>query len=129
MVILLLTMHPASIWVLAGEQVDVGPLSAPVCTLKNLSTFHHFSPQPHISTSARTPRKTTAKMNAASTGLENMDLDRLNDKDKADLRQFLANEQQRSQIQSRSFSPCLDARAATQVSVYWGIAWLMNLTL
>lgn len=42
-------------------------------------------------------------MNAASTGLENMDLDRLNDKDKADLRQFLANEQQRSQIQSRMF--------------------------
>jgi import inner membrane translocase subunit TIM8 len=40
-------------------------------------------------------------MNAASTGLENVDLDRLNDSDKAELRQFLANEQQRSQIQSR----------------------------
>ena len=46
-------------------------------------------------------------MNAASTGLENMDLERLNDKDKADLRQFLANEQQRSQIQSRPFTPLL----------------------
>lgn len=40
-------------------------------------------------------------MNSAQTGVENLDLEKLNDKDKADLRQFLANEQQRSQIQSR----------------------------
>ncbi|KAG8411815.1 hypothetical protein J3459_016240 [Metarhizium acridum] len=40
-------------------------------------------------------------MNAAQTGVENLDLEKLNDKDKAELRQFLANEQQRSQIQSR----------------------------
>lgn len=37
----------------------------------------------------------------ASQGLENADLERLNDKDKADLRQFLANEEQRAMIQSR----------------------------
>lgn len=42
-------------------------------------------------------------MNAAQTGVENLDLEKLNDKDKAELRQFLANEQQRSQIQSRKF--------------------------
>ncbi|KID99137.1 CorA family metal ion transporter, partial [Metarhizium majus ARSEF 297] len=41
-------------------------------------------------------------MNAAQAGVENLDLEKLNDKDKAELRQFLANEQQRSQIQS----PC-----------------------
>jgi import inner membrane translocase subunit TIM8 len=41
-------------------------------------------------------------MNAAQTGVENLDLEKLNDKDKAELRQFLANEQQRSQIQSRT---------------------------
>lgn len=45
-------------------------------------------------------------MNAAQTGVENFDLERLNDKDKTELRQFLANEQQRSQIQSR-MSICL----------------------
>lgn len=45
-------------------------------------------------------------MNAASTGLENVDLERLNDGDKAELRQFLANEQQRSQIQSREYFSC-----------------------
>lgn len=40
-------------------------------------------------------------MNAAQTGIENLDLEKLNDKDKTELRQFLANEQQRSQIQAR----------------------------
>ena len=44
-------------------------------------------------------------MNAAQTGIENLDLEKLNDKDKAELRQFLANEQQRSQIQSRESPP------------------------
>ncbi|KAF7548647.1 hypothetical protein G7046_g8597 [Stylonectria norvegica] len=43
-------------------------------------------------------------MNASQASLENADLERLNDKDKADLRQFLANEQQRSQIQSQTHS-------------------------
>lgn len=41
-------------------------------------------------------------MNAAQTGIENLDLEKLNDKDKTELRQFLANEQQRSQIQART---------------------------
>lgn len=41
-------------------------------------------------------------MNAAQNGVDNLDLEKLNDKDKAELRQFLANEQQRSQIQSRT---------------------------
>ncbi|GAO19684.1 hypothetical protein UVI_02022560 [Ustilaginoidea virens] len=41
-------------------------------------------------------------MNAAQTGVDNLDLEKLNDKDKAELRQFLANEQQRSQIQSQT---------------------------
>lgn len=43
-------------------------------------------------------------MNAAQTGIENLDLEKLNDKDKTELRQFLANEQQRSQIQARTLS-------------------------
>lgn len=42
-------------------------------------------------------------MDSVQTGVENLDLERLNDKDKTELRQFLANEQQRSQIQSRMF--------------------------
>lgn len=33
--------------------------------------------------------------------LEQADLDRLNDKDKAELRQFITNEQQRTRIQGR----------------------------
>ncbi|CEJ87616.1 Putative Zn-finger protein [[Torrubiella] hemipterigena] len=41
-------------------------------------------------------------MNTAQAGLENADLERLNDKDKADLRQFLANEEQRAMIQSQT---------------------------
>lgn len=45
--------------------------------------------------------KLLPKMNAAQTGIENLDLEKLNDKDKTELRQFLANEQQRSQIQAR----------------------------
>ena len=36
-----------------------------------------------------------------NTGLENADLERLNESDKVELRQFLANEQQRSHIQTR----------------------------
>ncbi|GKT43801.1 mitochondrial import inner membrane translocase subunit TIM8 [Colletotrichum spaethianum] len=40
-------------------------------------------------------------MDSSRSALENSDLDKLNDKDKLELRQFLANEQQRSQIQSQ----------------------------
>lgn len=50
-------------------------------------------------------------MSAAQPNFESADLERLNDKDKAELRQFLANEQQRSQIQARkSSAPSLKAR-------------------
>ncbi|GKT53526.1 tim10/DDP family zinc finger [Colletotrichum tofieldiae] len=41
-------------------------------------------------------------MDSSRSALENSDLDKLNDKDKLELRQFLANEQQRSQIQSQA---------------------------
>ncbi|KAF6805186.1 Mitochondrial import inner membrane translocase subunit TIM8 [Colletotrichum sojae] len=41
-------------------------------------------------------------MDSSKQALANSDLDKLNDKDKAELRQFLANEQQRSQIQSQT---------------------------
>lgn len=43
----------------------------------------------------------TEAMESSKQALQNTDLEQLNDKDKAELRQFLANEQQRSQIQSR----------------------------
>ena len=87
-----------------GLRADVGLPPFHFAVLKNLSTSVitstlNLTLQPVL----KHGTKTIAKMNAASTGLENMDLDRLNDKDKADLRQFLANEQQRSQIQSRTF--------------------------
>jgi import inner membrane translocase subunit TIM8 len=38
----------------------------------------------------------------SSSSYESADLEKLNDQDKAELRQFLANEQQRSQIQSQT---------------------------
>ncbi|EFQ28655.1 Tim10/DDP family zinc finger [Colletotrichum graminicola] len=41
-------------------------------------------------------------MDSSRSALENSDLEKLNDKDKLELRQFLANEQQRSQIQSQT---------------------------
>ncbi|KAI5457898.1 Tim10/DDP family zinc finger protein [Mariannaea sp. PMI_226] len=41
---------------------------------------------------------------SSSINLANADLDKLNEADKAELRQFLANEQQRSQIQSQTHS-------------------------
>ncbi|KAI8298517.1 Mitochondrial import inner membrane translocase subunit TIM8 [Colletotrichum sp. SAR11_59] len=41
-------------------------------------------------------------MESSMQALQNTDLEQLNDKDKAELRQFLANEQQRSQIQSQT---------------------------
>ncbi|KAG7121883.1 Mitochondrial import inner membrane translocase subunit TIM8 like protein [Verticillium longisporum] len=44
----------------------------------------------------------SAKMDASRQGIENSDLEKLNDKDKQELRQFLANESQRSQIQSQT---------------------------
>lgn len=44
-------------------------------------------------------------MDSGMSSLEQSDLDRLNDKDKAELRQFITNEQQRTRIQARkSFS-------------------------
>jgi hypothetical protein len=42
-------------------------------------------------------------MNSTQAAIENVDLDKLNDADKAELRQFLNTQQQRSQIQSRTF--------------------------
>ncbi|KAL0931613.1 mitochondrial import inner membrane translocase subunit [Colletotrichum truncatum] len=41
-------------------------------------------------------------MDSSKQALANSDLDKLNDQDKAELRQFLANEQQRSQIQTQT---------------------------
>ncbi|TQN68230.1 Mitochondrial import inner membrane translocase subunit TIM8 [Colletotrichum shisoi] len=41
-------------------------------------------------------------MDTSRSAVENLDLDKLNDKDKLELRQFFANEQQRSQIQSQT---------------------------
>ncbi|KAF4120283.1 mitochondrial import inner membrane translocase subunit TIM8 [Geosmithia morbida] len=41
-------------------------------------------------------------MNTAQSSLDNVDLDKLNDQDKQELRQFLNNQQQRSQIQSQT---------------------------
>ncbi|EOO02839.1 putative mitochondrial import inner membrane translocase subunit tim8 protein [Phaeoacremonium minimum UCRPA7] len=38
----------------------------------------------------------------ASSSLEQADLDKLNDKDKSELRQFISNEQQRTRIQSQT---------------------------
>lgn len=42
-------------------------------------------------------------MDATSVTLDQTNLDRLSDKDKAELRQFIANEQQRTRVQSRAF--------------------------
>ncbi|KAL6850883.1 Mitochondrial import inner membrane translocase subunit tim8 [Amphichorda felina] len=41
-------------------------------------------------------------MNSTQAAIENVDLEKLNDQDKAELRQFLGNQQQRSQIQSQT---------------------------
>lgn len=43
-------------------------------------------------------------MSSQQISIDNADLEKLNDKDRNDLRQFLANEQQRSQIQARTFT-------------------------
>lgn len=54
-------------------------------------------------------------MSAQQLNIDNADLEKLNDKDRSELRQFLANEQQRSQIQARtsSYKRCIprDRRA------------------
>ena len=42
-------------------------------------------------------------MNATQNAVENLDLNKLNDQDKAEIRQFLENQQQRSNIQSRKY--------------------------
>jgi hypothetical protein len=44
-------------------------------------------------------------MSTAQSAIENLDLERLNDADKAEIRQFLSNQQQRTQIQSRKKHP------------------------
>ena len=41
-------------------------------------------------------------MNSTQAAIENVDLEKLNDQDKTELRQFLNTQQQRSQIQSRT---------------------------
>ncbi|KAF4435140.1 mitochondrial import inner membrane translocase subunit TIM8 [Fusarium austroafricanum] len=43
-------------------------------------------------------------MSAQQLSIENADLEKLNDTDRLELRQFLANEQQRSQIQAQTHS-------------------------
>ncbi|CCT69385.1 hypothetical protein LB506_007277 [Fusarium annulatum] len=43
-------------------------------------------------------------MSAQQLSIDNADLEKLNDKDRLELRQFLANEQQRSQIQARTYN-------------------------
>ncbi|RBQ94434.1 hypothetical protein VDGD_06305 [Verticillium dahliae] len=56
-------------------------------------------------------------MDASRQGIENSDLEKLNDKDKQELRQFLANESQRSQIQSRAYLTAY-GRLSLQIQVY-----------
>jgi import inner membrane translocase subunit TIM8 len=41
-------------------------------------------------------------MSATQNAVENLDLQKLNDQDKAEIRQFLENQQQRSSIQSQT---------------------------
>ncbi len=41
-------------------------------------------------------------MSSTDFSIDQADLDKLNDKDKAELRQFFANEEQRARIQSRT---------------------------
>lgn len=43
-------------------------------------------------------------MSAQQISIDNADLEKLNDNDRNELRQFLANEQQRSQIQARTLT-------------------------
>lgn len=45
-----------------------------------------------------------SKMSAQQISIDNADLEKLSDSDRIELRQFLANEQQRSQIQARTSS-------------------------
>ncbi|KAF4954974.1 hypothetical protein FGADI_4884 [Fusarium gaditjirri] len=48
-------------------------------------------------------------MSTQQLSIDNADLEKLNDKDRLELRQFLANEQQRSQIQARTYNTEEDA--------------------
>lgn len=52
-------------------------------------------------------------MNSTQAAVDNIDLEKLNDQDKAELRQFLNNQQQRSQIQSRASSLTLRSLRST----------------
>ncbi|KAJ4175085.1 Mitochondrial import inner membrane translocase subunit tim8 [Fusarium falciforme] len=56
------------------------------------------------STPSRTAHTQTAKMSAQQISIDNADLEKLSDNDRGELRQFLANEQQRSQIQAQTHS-------------------------
>lgn len=44
-------------------------------------------------------------MNSTTAAIDNLDIEKLNDSDKGELRQFLQTQQQRSQIQSRMLPP------------------------
>jgi len=46
-------------------------------------------------------------MDSSSATIEQADINRLSEKDKAELRQFIGNEEQRKRIQSRSYCPML----------------------
>lgn len=60
---------------------------------------------PEISYPTSTSAHKSVIMNAAQSAIGNLDLDKLNESDKAELRQFLGNQQQRAQIQTRSWPP------------------------
>jgi hypothetical protein len=76
-------------------------------TIKQAPLARHY----HSSKNRREPIQnlegpsTSVTMNAAQSAVGNLDLDRLNDADKAELRQFLGNQQQRAQIQTRPSPP------------------------
>lgn len=57
-------------------------------------------------------------MDTSRQALENADLEKLNDKDKQELRQFLANESSRSQIQSRMLAPPCSPLLASPMEIH-----------
>lgn len=73
-------------------------------TLQNKSSTRTQPLSCPPSTPSRTAHTQTAKMSAQQISIDNADLEKLNDNDRNELRQFLANEQQRSQIQARMFT-------------------------
>lgn len=81
------------------------PITIFLSARKNSTKTHYNTQVFDIDDFYRTSYTLQLIMNTAQAGLENADLERLNDKDKADLRQFLANEEQRAMIQSRTSLP------------------------